>query len=60
MARYKCRACERHEKDGHNFCRICGFHLTKGYVQYPRNPVVCSPDEKYCGYCGEERDQCNC
>jgi RNA polymerase subunit RPABC4/transcription elongation factor Spt4 len=56
----KCNNCEKYAKQGHNYCRICGFHLTKGYVQYIRIAVIYNSNEKYCGYCGKLRTNCKC
>lgn len=32
----ECRDCEEYRKQGHNYCRVCGYHLTKGLVQFVR------------------------
>lgn len=44
--------CPDYKKRGHNYCRMCGFHLTKGYVQHVRIALIYNTNEKYCGYCG--------
>ena len=31
--REPCSRCEDYRSQGHNYCRVCGFHLTKDYVQ---------------------------
>lgn len=60
MSQQKCSRCDEYKSQGHNYCRMCGFHLTKGYVQYARVAVAYRSDEKFCGYCGEARDRCAC
>ena len=47
--KYGCGDCEEYKKSGHNYCRICGFHLTKGYVQYVRLALAYFTHEKFCG-----------
>jgi hypothetical protein len=56
----KCPKCEKYKSAGHNYCRICGFHLTKGHVQNVRHGVVYSTNEKFCGYCGGAKQKCGC
>lgn len=56
----KCKECDKYAKSGHNYCRICGFHLTKGFVQNVRIAVAYFTNEKYCGYCGKTRNNCKC
>lgn len=58
--KYGCSSCEEYEKDGHNYCRMCGYHLTKGCVQYVKQAVAFYANEKYCGYCGGPKRQCRC
>jgi hypothetical protein len=58
--RHQCSHCEDYKKQGHNYCRMCGFHLTKGYVQYVRLAVVYNISEKFCGYCGGPKHECSC
>ena len=56
----KCPRCEEYKKEGHNYCRICGYHLTKGYAQSVKLATAYFTDEKYCGYCGGVKDNCRC
>ena len=58
--RYGCSDCERQKQKGHNYCRVCGFHLTKGYVQHVRVALAHYTNEKFCGYCGGEKHACSC
>ena len=60
MNRTKCNNCNNYQKAGHNYCRMCGFHLTKGFVQKVRIAVVYNTNEKFCGYCGKTRVNCKC
>jgi len=60
MTKQKCSECNNYAKAGHNYCRMCGFHLTKGFVQYVRIAVSYFTNEKYCGYCGKLRKECKC
>ena len=58
VPRYLCPDCEDYDTAGHNYCRICGSHLTAGK---PMAAEVVAPyvdREKYCGYCGRPRDKC--
>ena len=55
-----CSDCESYKQQGHNYCRMCGFHLTKGYVQNIRLAIIYNTNEKFCGYCGKERNNCSC
>jgi len=56
----KCSYCHDYEKQGHNYCRMCGFHLTAGYVQYIRLAEGYNTSEKFCGYCGGPKYRCSC
>ena len=56
----KCRDCDSYAKEGHNYCRMCGYHLTKGHIQNNRLWVGYHINEKYCGYCGKLRIDCKC
>lgn len=56
----ECQFCDQYRRDGHNYCRMCGFHLTKGYVQHMRIGHMYNSNEKYCGYCGKARAECKC
>lgn len=60
MPAQECDYCKEYHNSGHNYCRMCGFHLTKGFLQYVRNSVVYNTNEKYCGYCGKLRKECKC
>lgn len=51
----KCNYCDENESIGHNYCRSCGYHLTKGYVQSVKVTAVYNINEKFCGYCGKTR-----
>lgn len=55
-----CEKCDTYKKSGHNYCRICGFHIMKGFVQYGRIAEAYDTDEKFCGYCGDPRNNCKC
>jgi hypothetical protein len=55
-----CKHCEKYKRAGHNYCRMCGFHLTTGYVQNVRLASAYFTDEKFCGYCGGPKHQCSC
>jgi len=56
----KCKKCDSYEKAGHNYCRICGYHLTNGFTQYTKIAEGYSTDELFCGYCGDSRNNCKC
>lgn len=56
----KCSDCDGYESEGHNYCRMCGFHVGKGYVPYVRIATVYNTREKFCGYCGSEKHNCKC
>jgi hypothetical protein len=56
----KCKECENYEKQHHNYCRMCGYHLRKGYVPFARMAVTYTTSEKFCGHCGDEREKCAC
>jgi len=60
MNNQMCPKCEEYKKQGHNYCRMCGFHLTKGYVQYARLATAYYTNEKYRGYCGGPKNNCKC
>ncbi len=61
MTQRKCSNCDNYKKQGHNYCRMCGYHLTKGFVQQVKKGVVYNTNEKFCGYCGgEKKDDCSC
>ncbi len=56
----RCYQCEEYETLGHNYCRVCGFHLTKGKVQHVKLAAVYNTQERFCGYCGAPIDKCKC
>jgi len=56
----KCNKCDKYQKTGHNYCRMCGYHLTKGYVQYVKLALAYNTNEKFCGHCGKLRNDCEC
>ena len=29
----KCSKCDDYKKQGHNYCRMCGVHIRKGYAR---------------------------
>jgi len=55
-----CNECNSYKEQGHNYCRVCGFHLTKGSVQNARHPIAYGANERFCGYCGGEKRKCQC
>lgn len=56
-----CSNCDKYKKMLHNYCKMCGFHLTKGYVQYVRRVSCNYTTERFCGYCGKLiRSGCKC
>jgi hypothetical protein len=56
----KCPRCDEYANAGHNYCRMCGNHLTKDFTQFTRIAVGYFTNEKYCGYCGKLRKNCKC
>ena len=60
MTLQPCTECESYEKLGHNFCRMCGFDLRTGYLRKARLEVDNFANEKFCGYCGKRREECDC
>lgn len=56
----KCNECDEYKNQGHNYCRMCGHHLTKGYVQSSRVAGAYKTNEKYCGCCGNLINKCFC
>ena len=60
IQKVKCGECDKYAKEGHNYCRVCGYHLTKKYVQNVRLAVTYYSHEKFCGYCGGPRNNCKC
>ena len=55
-----CPKCLDYKRKGHNYCRMCGYHLTKGHVQNIRQATIYNVKEKYCGYCGGPKYRCSC
>ncbi len=55
-----CKDCEKYEKAGHNYCRMCGDNFKKGKVKNVRLATAYYTNEKFCGYCGETRQECSC
>lgn len=56
----KCKDCDAYKQKGHNYCRMCGFHVRKGYARHARIALAYYIHEKYCGYCGGEKHNCSC
>ena len=56
----RCDECAKYEKEGDNYCRICGFHLTEGDLQSPPAGTAYYTDEKYCAHCGGPKYKCSC
>lgn len=56
----KCKECNKYAKASHNYCKMCGFHLTMGFVQYVKIAVAYNTNEKYCGNCGKTKNICKC
>jgi hypothetical protein len=57
--KHLCPFCEEYARGGHNYCRMCGSHLT---VEQPQRPEVAAEfeaAEKYCGHCGRNRLDCS-
>jgi hypothetical protein len=60
MPNEKCRDCDEYAKQGHNYCRMCGYYLTRTFARTARIAVAYFTTERFCGFCGEERDKCQC
>lgn len=56
--KYLCPFCEEYARNGHNYCRMCGSHLTVEQKQRAEVPVSCEASEKYCGHCGRLLPDC--
>jgi rRNA maturation endonuclease Nob1 len=56
----RCEHCARYQQQGHNYCRMCGFHLMAGYVQHAGIAEAFNPNERFCGYCGGPKYECAC
>ncbi len=60
-AQSRCKACERYEVQGENFCRVCGFeYRPDDDAPVPASGVTYVASEKYCGHCGCTRGNCHC
>ena len=57
---YNCDACEENKNIGHNYCRTCGYHITKGQTQNRKQLITYFTNEKYCGFCGGQKYKCKC
>ena len=55
----ECPVCDAYRVQGHNYCRRCRFHLTRGFAQGALIAAGWMADEKYCGYCGAEHGKCD-
>lgn len=56
-----CSYCKSYELGGHNFCRMCGRRLiAQGQAKWARLAVAYNAAEKFCGYCGGQKHQCEC
>ena len=53
-----CPYCEEYARDGHNYCPMCGAHLTAEEKQQAEVPAAYEVHEKYCGHCGRPRSEC--
>jgi len=61
MGNVECEHCDKYRKENHNYCRMCGYHLTRGVVQNVRVALAYFTEEKFCGYCGKKRNnRCKC
>ena len=60
MQKQECTYCADYKRQGHNYCRICGYHLSKGYCNNVKVAVAYNDSEKYCGYCGGFKYECSC
>ncbi len=60
MSNKKCGNCENYKEQGHNYCRMCGYHLTKGNAPHTRLSTAYNTNEKFCGYCGGIKNKCTC
>lgn len=56
----RCSHCDDYKQRGHNYCLMCGFHLTQGHVQSVRISDGYHINEKFCGYCGDPKHDCSC
>jgi hypothetical protein len=56
----RCQDCEKYETKGYNYCRMCGFHLTRGRVQRVARRDAINIREHFCGNCGKPKGTCNC
>jgi hypothetical protein len=57
----ECGSCDSYRCEGHNYCRMCGFHLTSGFAQnVVRMAVAYNTAERFCGFCGRDKGRCSC
>jgi hypothetical protein len=56
----KCRDCDKYEKQGHNYCRMCGYYFREGKVEYVGKATIYNTNENYCGNCGKLIKNCEC
>ena len=54
-----CPFCDEYARNGHNYCRMCGSHLSPGREPRPEVPIIFEPAEKYCGHCGRQWAECS-
>ena len=57
---HQCASCNYYEQQGHNFCRMCGCNFKHGTVRNAPIAASYSLNENYCGYCGGEKNNCEC
>lgn len=57
---YNCDRCKDYDKQGHNYCRVCNWHFTKGTHQRTKVLVSYFTDDKYCGHCDQKRHTGEC
>ena len=50
--KHLCPFCEEYFREGHNYCRMCGTHLTAEQGQQGEVPARLEGAEKYYGHCG--------
>jgi hypothetical protein len=58
IPRFLCPYCIEYDQAGHNYCRMCGSHLSAAQERRPEVGAVHHLPEKYCGECGRERSLC--
>lgn len=60
MTTKDCEYCDRYKRAGHNYCRMCGHNLTRGYVQNVRVAEAYNTAERFCGHCGKAKHTGDC